>query len=136
MGYLLHIERFQSGDIAKSIPIPLEDWKKALLQAEGVRLCTAETYSIKDISIPHRDGDAEVYFPEEQKWHAVFRWFNGIASFKASIALEKLPNPIWTAAAALTSNLGAVIRGDEGERYDSKTGKVNQHQQPSRNPRI
>ena len=94
MAYSLHIGRLQLSNNAKSIPIPLEHWKNALLRTEGVRLCTVDTYSIKDISIPHRDGDAEVHFPEKQKWHAVFSWFNGIASFKDSLALEKLPNPV------------------------------------------
>jgi hypothetical protein len=130
MAYALHIERLSLNDGAASIPIPLEDWKCALSSVEGARLCVEKALTIKIpdtgkvISIPHRDGDAEVYFPNEQKWHAVFNWFSGSATFKADIALEHLPNPVWTAAGALASRLGAVIRGDDGERYDLRTGEV------------
>ena len=130
MGYALHIERLASKTAGDPTPIPLDDWKRALSAIEGVRLCVQKDYTItipgtsEVLSIPHREGDAEVYFPEEQKWHAVFSWFNGSASFKADIALERLPNPIWTAASALGSHVGGVIRGDDGEQYDLRTGEV------------
>jgi hypothetical protein len=129
MAYALHIERLSLEDEGQPVLIPLEDWKGALSAVEGARLCVEKTLKIKSpdtgaiISIPHRDGDAEVYFPDEKKWHAVFNWFNGSATFKA-IALEHLPNPVWTAATTLASRLGAVIRGDDGERYDLQTGEV------------
>jgi hypothetical protein len=130
MAYALHIERLASRAAEKPSPIPLDEWKRALSAMEGVRLCVqkANTMTIPGtdevLTIPHRDGDAEVYFPDEKKWHAVFNWFNGSATFKADIALEHLPNPIWTAAVALASELGAVIRGDGGEQYDLQTGEV------------
>jgi hypothetical protein len=130
MAYALHIERPASKAAEKSSPIPLDDWKRALSSVEGVRLCVQKDYAItipgtgEVLSIPHRDGDAEVYFPDEQKWHAVFNWFNGSATFKADMALEHLPNPIWTVAVALASQLGAVIRGDGGEQYDLRTGEL------------
>lgn len=130
MAYALHIERLVSKAAEGSTPIPLGDWKQALSEIEGVRLCEQKTYTVtipgtgKALCIPHRDGDAEVYFPDEQKWHAVFSWFNGSASFKADIALEHLPNPICTSATALAACLGALIRGDDGERYDLQTGEV------------
>jgi hypothetical protein len=130
MAYALHIERLPSKNATKPTPIPLEDWKRALSAVQGVRLCTEKAYTItipgtgEIVSFPHRDGDAEVYFSDQQKWHAVLSWFNGSASFKAEIALESLPNPVWTAAAALASQLGAVIRGDDGESYDLPSGEV------------
>jgi len=129
MAYALHIERLSLERDVKAKPIPLEDWKRALSSLEGARLCVEKalimkTDTSKIISIPHRDGDAEVYFPNERKWHAVFRWFNGSATFQADVALEHLPNPVWTAAVSLASQLGAMIRGDDGERYDFQAGKV------------
>jgi hypothetical protein len=130
MVYALHIERLPLKGGAERAPISLKKWKKALSGVEGVRLCVNEAYNIripdtgKVLSIPHRGGDAEVYFPDEKKWHAVFNWFNGSATFKADIALGHLPNPVWTAAGALASRLEAVIRGDAGERYDLRTGEV------------
>ena len=130
MAYALHLERLATRAAGKPTSIPFDDWKRALSSVEGVRLCVQKDYTItipgtvEVLSIPHRDGDAEVYFPDEQKWHAAFNWFNGSASFKADIALERLPNPIWTAATSLASRLGAVIRGDDGERYNLQTGEV------------
>ncbi len=130
MAYALHIERLSLEDDRKPTPIPLDDWKQALSVVEGVRLYSEKVYAITNpntgevISFPHCDGDAEVYFPDEQKWHAVFSWFNGSASFKAEIALEMLPNPVWTAATSLASQLGAVIRGDDGESYNLQSGEV------------
>jgi hypothetical protein len=130
MAYALHLERLASRAVGKPTPIPLDDWKRAVSAVEGVRLCVQKDYTIKIpgtgelLSIPHRHGDAEVYFPDEKKWHAVFNWFSGSATFKADVALEHLPNPIWTVAVALASQLGAVIRGDDGEQYDLRTGEV------------
>ena len=130
MAYTLHIERESSRAAEKPCPIPLDDWKRALSSVKGVRLCVQKDYTQtipgtgEVLSIPQRDGDAEVYFPAEKKWHAVFNWFNGSATFKVDCALEHLPNPIWTVAVALASQLGAVIRGDGGEQYDLGTGEV------------
>ena len=130
MAYALHIERSSSKGRGEPAPIPLKEWKKALSGVEGVRLCVNEAHNIripdtgKVLGIPHRDGDAEVYFPDEKKWHAVFDWFDGSATFKADIALGHLPNPVWTAAGALATRLEAVIRGDAGERYDLRTSEL------------
>jgi hypothetical protein len=130
MAYTLHIERLSLNDRGEPLPIPLKEWKTALSETEGVRLRVNEAYELaipntgKVLSIPHCEGDAEIYFPDNQKWEAVFAWFNGSATFKADIALEHLPNPIWTAAVALALRLEAVIRGDDGERYDLQSGEI------------
>src|SRR5262245_25983283 len=84
MAYALHIERMSGGE---RVRIPLEEWKRALAAVEGVRLCTQRALTLTSkqgnvLRIPHRDGDAEVYFPEDKAWQAVFNWFQGSATFK------------------------------------------------------
>jgi hypothetical protein len=130
MAYELHIERLPLNDEGEATPIPLEDWKAALSATEGVRLCPPGANTITNpktgevISIPRRDGDAEVYFPDEQTWRPVFRWFEGAASVNARFDPGDASHPVWVAAVALATQLGAVIRGDDGEVYDLQTGDV------------
>ena len=76
------------------------------------------------ISIPRRDGDADVYFSDERVWYPVFRWFNGAAHVNARFEPGDSSHPVWVAAVALATRLGAVIRGDDGEVYDLQTGAV------------
>ena len=130
MAYELHIERLPLNNEGDPTPIPLDDWKAALSATEGVRLCAPGAKTITNpntgevISIPRRDGDAEVYFPAEQAWHPVFRWFEGAAHVNAKFEPGDLSHPASAAAVALASRLGAVIRGDDGESYDLQTGEV------------
>lgn len=130
MAYELHIERFPINERGEATPIPLHDWKAALSATKGVRLCSSGAHTITNpktaevISVPKRDGDAEVYFSDEGGWHPVFRWFNGAAHVNARFEPGDLSHPVWVAAAALASELSAVIRGDDGEVYDLKTGQV------------
>ena len=129
MAYELHITKPELNEHGLSVPIPFEDWKSAVLATQGVRLCTSGTHTATNpktgeiISILRRDGDAEVYFPGEQAWHAVFRWHAGSASFAVRFEPGNLAHPVWATAAALASRLGVVIRGDGGEIYDLQTGK-------------
>jgi hypothetical protein len=129
MAYELHITKPELDEHGLSLPIPLEDWKSAVSAIEGVRLCPPGEHTATNpktgavISMPRRDGDAEVYFPAEQAWHAVFRWFEGSANFAARFQPGDLSHPVWAAAVALASRLGVVIRGDEGEIYDLQTGE-------------
>jgi len=130
MAYELHIERVPLSDGGEPTPIPLDEWKSALSAIEGVRLCSPGANTITNpktgevISIPRRDGDAEVYFPDERAWHQVFRWFEGAAHVNARFEPGDSSHPVWAAAVALASRLGAVIRGDDGGVYDLQTGEV------------
>ena len=130
MAYELHIERLPLNDEGGPTPIPLDDWKAALSATEGVRLCPSGTNSITNpetgevISIPRRDGDAEVYFPDEQTWRPVFRWFGGAAHVNANFDPGDSSHPVWAVSIALASRLGGVIRGDDGESYDLQSGDV------------
>lgn len=130
MAYELHIERLPINDEGDPTPIPLEQWKAALLATEGVRLCPQGVHTITNpktgevIGIPRRDGDAEVYFPEVQAWHPVFRWFEGAAHVNAKFKPGDSLHPVWLATVGLASQLGAVVRGDDGEFYDLQTGET------------
>jgi hypothetical protein len=130
MAYELHIERLPLNDEGEPTPIPLDDWKTALSATEGVRLCPPGADTITNpktgavISILRREGDAEVYFPDEQAWRSVFRWFEGAAHVNARFEPGGSSHPVWKAAVALASHLGAAIRGDDGESYDLETGEV------------
>ena len=130
MAYELHIERLPLNDEGEPTPIPLGDWKAALAATKGVRLCPPGVYSITNpmtgevISMPLQDGDAEIYFPDARAWYPAFGWFEGAAQFKAMFEPGDSSHPVWAAAVALASRLGAVIRGDDGEVYDLRTGKI------------
>jgi hypothetical protein len=121
MTYKIHIER-TSGEIL------LQEWKAAVAATRGVRLHPGQFATVvatgEIIRIGSQDGDAEVYFPKQRKWHIVFRWFQGTASFTPVYPPGDMSYPAWKAAAALASHLQAVITSDSGEIFDLKTGKV------------
>jgi hypothetical protein len=102
----------------------------AVSATDGVRLGQPGENTVtnpktgKVTSITRREGDAEVYFPNEQLWRSAFRWFEGAEHFNARFKPGDSSHPVWLIAAALASRLGAIIRGDEGERYDLKNGEV------------
>ena len=122
MAYDLHIERAGA--------IPLAEWQAAVSATDGVRLFAAQAHTITNpktgevISIPKRDGDAEVLFPADKNWHPVFFWRDGSAVFTARLQPGDRFHPVWAAAVSLAKNLAAVIRGDDGEVYDLETGKI------------
>jgi hypothetical protein len=121
MAYELHIERGPT-------EIRLEEWKRVVAGIDGVRLCLAahsitnpKTHEI--ISLPAREGDAEMCLAKQEAWHPVFRWFNGRISFKVMLLSDRVSDPIWQVATELAGRLDAIIRGDNGEVYNLKTGK-------------
>jgi hypothetical protein len=130
MAYQLHIERLPLNDEGEPTPILLEEWKSALAATPGVRLCaqgadtTSNPKTGEVISIPRRDGDAEVYFSADGAWRSVFRWFEGAAHLNARFEPGDSSHPVWVAAVALAGRLGAVVRGDNGEVYDLQSGKA------------
>jgi hypothetical protein len=123
MAYDLHIER------AGKQPIALSEWRAAVESTDGLRMFTAAAHTITNpktgevISIGARDGDAEVLFSTGE-WHSVFRWRGTAAVFAARFDPTETSHPVWRAAVALATRLGAVIRGDGGELYDLRTGRV------------
>ena len=123
MSYAIRIVRYP-----KDEPISLDEWKRAVSSTDGVRLCSLEALKITNpqtgeiIGIPIRDGDTEVYFPDEQNWHPIFRWSRNSAQFNAGFEFGDSSHPIWRAATVLANRLNAGLRGDEGEYYNLETG--------------
>jgi hypothetical protein len=122
MAYDLHIER------PEKQPIALSEWRLAVQATEGVRLFGANAHRIRNpktgevISVGAREGDAEVFFADVGEWRAVFLWRGESAVFAARFDTTDKSHPVWKAAVALASRLGATIRGDEGEEYLSSSG--------------
>jgi hypothetical protein len=141
MPYYLYIERVGDDPDSEPSPIPLEEWRAAVVATKGVRLFAGHAHSATIpstgdvISIRANAGDVEVYFAEDHRWDAgwdaAIYWHKG----RAGIPTRRLQpgdksNPVWVAAVDLASYLGAVIRGEEGEFYDLQTGKM------TRTPRL
>jgi len=130
MAYGFHIERLPVSKDGAPTTIALDEWKAAVSAIEGVRLCPPGTATSTNprtgevISIPRQDGDLEVYFADERIWRPAFRWSGGAAHVKAGLAPGDSSHPVWVVAVTLASRLGAVIRGDEGEVYDLRTGDI------------
>ena len=130
MPYNLHIERTSRPSGAMRMPISLQEWRAAVISTKGVRLFSGEVHPAKNpvsgeaLGIPTFEGDVEVFFPADGAWHPVFHWRHGLAKFAACFEPGDMSSPVWAAAVALASSLGAVIRGAEGETYDLRTGEV------------
>lgn len=122
MAYTLKIER------ADDEIISLEEWESAVVQTEGVRLCTHEQHSTTVpksgavLSINSSPGDAEFYDEDSQRWHFCFRMSGGAIEFNARVisrALDgDLTDPAWLVIRKLAVKLNAMITGEEGEIYD------------------
>ena len=130
MPYCLHISRLTEDPDEDLTPIPLEEWRAAVAVTEGVRVFTGKSHIAtlpttgQVIKVSANEGDAEVFFPSDDRWYLVFTWFEGSASFAARLDPADASNRVWAVAASLATRLGAVIRGDEGELYDLRTGRV------------
>lgn len=129
MGYDLHIERTRKLPDSEPTPISIEEWRAAIAVTEGVRLFAGDFHGVRNpktgqyVGVRARDGDAEVFFPDEEQWYCVFHWFEGSVSFRARFTPGD-SSPVWTSAVALASRLGALICGDQGEIYDLRTGAI------------
>jgi hypothetical protein len=130
MGYDLHIERTRNLPDSDPTPISIEEWRAAITATEGVRLFAGDFHGVRNpktgqyVGVRASDGDVEVFFPDEEQWYCVFHWFEGSANFRGRCKLGDTSDPVWASAVALASRLGALIRGDEGEIYDLRTGAI------------
>lgn len=124
MAYCLHIER------ENEVPIALAEWRAAVEKTEGVRIFALAAHTgINPLTgevlrMQANEGDADVYFSDEQEWQSIFRWHGKSAIFAARFETSETSHPIWRAAVGLAAHLGAVIRGDEGEIYNLVTGNI------------
>jgi DNA-binding protein HU-beta len=133
MGYEIHIERegFDDGADPKGT-ITTNQWLAAVNAVEGVRISPEKDWVSRNpqtgsvIRVPGSGADAEVYFPPKPLkgklkgvWQKVFAWDpRGKIRFRAHPDLRDPKFPVRIAAAALARHLGAIIVGDEGERFD------------------
>jgi hypothetical protein len=123
MAYMIHItsSRKRWGLTRK---IPLKHWIAAVNRIDGVRLAEGD-YSIQlpetgqTFVLRNNGGDAELYIPHADEWRRVFRWdeesiqFVGTEEFGADPGCQ-----LRSIARALAAELGAELRGDDGEIYD------------------
>lgn len=131
MPYALYLERF-AADSAEAEPPPFAEWTAAVAAVPGTRLYEGSVYSATNpmtgdtISMHVAAGSAEVFFPDKKAWHLVFIRHPGSGSVSFDVHFEPgdQNSPVWMAAVALASQLGARISGDEGEFYDLQTGAV------------
>jgi hypothetical protein len=122
MAYELHIER-PNGEIA------LAEWKLAIAGIDGVKPYSGDG-TIRNpktgelIQLANTEAGAEFYAPGDRELLSFFIWHHGRISFKPKLAAGEISDHLWQAATTLASRLHAVIRGDQGELYDFKTGKA------------
>jgi hypothetical protein len=130
MAYTLAIQSPLTDDEDRPIPIPLEEWKMAVSLVARVRLSSepsnlAGPDGATRITIPHRDGDVQVLDAVTGEWRHVFRWLpGGYAVFNARVLDHDDSGVVWQAATELARQLGGVIVGDDGERYDLLASKL------------
>jgi len=114
MGYEIHIKR--------TPPFTLDEWKAAVRASDGVRLedsgITAVNSTTREaISIAGKDGDAQVNIGG--RWLPCFRWRGeGSVAFRASVDFRQNKSELRKTVRQLAGKLSAVVRGDDGERYD------------------
>jgi len=123
MAYAIYIERVNKNGESIGEPITLSEWKAAIGKLDNIRLATEDAVMTNPstgdvIRIPHSDGDAEIFFPEESKWSRVYHWQNGRISFKGLLRFDN-PNDVMRQTTLLLAKvLDARIIGDGGEVYD------------------
>lgn len=119
MAYMIHITR--GTDTAR---IALEEWVAAVERISGVRLADGD-YTVRlpetgqTFVLRNNGGDAELHFAHVGEWRRVFRWdeesvqFVGTEEFGADPACQ-----LRSVARALATELGAVVRGEDGRIFD------------------
>lgn len=119
MAYMIHIAR--GADTAR---IALEEWVAAVERIPGVRLADGD-YTVRlpetgqTFVLRNNGGDAELHFAHVGEWRRVFRWdeesvqFVGTEEFGADPACQ-----LRSVARALATELGAVVRGEDGRIFD------------------
>jgi hypothetical protein len=118
MAYEIHIER-KNGQ-----PISLDEWVNVVENVESVRFGDAATTIVtnpatgEQISNPQMHRMAELFDVGSQAWIAMFRWFGGRISTRASRDFDAFNSHQRLVMRVLALQLGAQIVGDEGEGYD------------------
>ncbi|MEM7260395.1 MAG: hypothetical protein AAF488_00290 [Planctomycetota bacterium] len=107
-------------ELASGQEIEPEEWEEAVAFVYKVRFVSGREMSVVNsetgatVSMAHDEHDAELYFPAEACWRPVFFWREGRVEFKA---IDRFETRVLPTALDLARAMGAVVRGDEGERY-------------------
>jgi len=117
MGYEIHIQRDDPSSIT------LQGWCDAVDAADGVRLSTEDVVARnpatgEEIRIGRRDGDAQVYFADDDAWIPCLHYSQGRISFRPGADFDDANSPLRRALTIIAANLDAKLVGDEGEAYD------------------
>jgi hypothetical protein len=136
MTYAFYFER----DKARS-HLSLTEWRAAVTATPGVRLVSAPQEGLYDWidywvnpsgssgqqfhDQPDRAEDAEVLFPVNGTWRRAFYWHQrpepglGVVSFEACpSSVPQAEYPVWIAAQALATLLGAELVGQDDTAYE------------------
>jgi len=128
-----------------ALPITEDEWKTAVTAIDGVRIVDHPV--LKSEQLPswanlelynQRNLDAEIFLPEKRVWRAIIHWRRDDAVFNADALRMRTAflalfgkgssvdtqDPVWKVVSRLAEKLGAVIEGDDGERYDLHTGAL------------
>jgi hypothetical protein len=117
MGYEIHIRRDDESEIG------LDEWRAAVAAIDGMRLASGDAFARNPrtnakIRIPTQGGDVEVFFPECDAWVRCLSWSHGRISFRPPVDFANPTCWFRWALAALATQLGARLVGDDGEVYD------------------
>jgi hypothetical protein len=100
MAYDYHIKRFGDGLDSGQAMISFTDWLATVAATEGVRLSAPQARAITNpksgeiISIPTREGDAEVFFVDSGQWRPVFRWLDYSVVFAGRFDPRDASHPV------------------------------------------
>lgn len=121
-------------------------WIDAVADTPGVRIsgsdnqATLNPKTAEKLAVSGSSLDAEIYFPDEGTWQRALFWRNGHIAINARFDFGNPEDPAWCVVSALAKRLRAILRGEEGEEYDSASGEVSrrpfkQERTDSRGPR-
>ncbi len=117
----MHIERLQNG---VQVPITMDEWRLAVEATEGVRFAfTSEAEQRDGCGCGRRtsgvkEGDVEVYFPENDAWYLVFLWTErGAPTCSLCMEFRELAPAVRSVARSLSTRLGAGVVDDEGNPF-------------------
>ena len=123
----MHIERHREGVL---VPISMDEWYAAVDAIEGVRLTGEGEGEQLDgcgcgaRSTGKREGDVEVYFPENDAWYVVFLWTHrGAPTCSLCMEFRELAPPVRAAAHALAARLDAIVVDDDGHPFAAVDGE-------------
>jgi hypothetical protein len=117
VGYEVHIERRDQSSIS------LDEWCSAVDAVDGMRLAKGDVFAQNpitgaEISIPHQEGDVEVYFSEADAWIPCVYFSKGRISFRPSDDFDDRSSPFRQALVKIAARLDAELIGDDGTVFN------------------